>query len=263
MTPVINQRIVIACALCAAAVASCAKPTSSTQAPPESPREPARTTEPIAPPVVEAPQRGGLTELAPGLRIDASAGIVEFDGRVSPMITGAVHGRDRFLLEQFVCLAGTKDHESVVVTDVKPSAIHAALLAAGATAGSPVTWVTEADAIRVVPPSGTPVTVELVVGDGGPQDARVWVVDADSGEPLTGGGWVFAGSTVKPSRDGVFYEADAAGTLIGLAGFGSETIAWIDPISDQEEEGDLRWVAADAARAHAGKSVRVRITVVR
>lgn len=262
MTPVINQRIVITCALCAAVVASCAEPTTSTTAPPESSREPARITE-VNAPSAEAPQSDGLTELAPGLRIDASAGIVEFDGRVSPMITGAVHGRDRFLLEQFVCLAGTKDHESVVVTDVKPSAIHAALLAAGATAGKPVTWVTDADAIRVVPPTGTAVLVEFLVGDGGPQDARAWVVDADSGEPLTGGGWVFAGSTVKPSRDGVFYEADAAGTLVGLAGFGSETIAWIDPISDQEEEGDLRWVASDAAMAHAGEAVRVRVTIAK
>ena len=262
MTPVINQRIVIACALSAAAVASCAAPTASTPAAPESPREPARTTETSAP-SADAPPSGGLTELAPGLRIDASAGIVEFDGRVSPMITGGVHGRDRFLLEQFVCLAGTKDHESVVVTDVRPSAIHAALLAAGATAGKPVTWVTEADAIRVVPPGGTAVVVEFLVGEGGPEDARAWVVDADTGAPLAGGGWVFAGSTMKPARDGVFYEADAAGTVVGLAGFGSETIAWIDPISDQEEEGDLRWVASHAARAHAGEAVKVRVTVAK
>jgi hypothetical protein len=204
-----------------------------------------------------------MVEIAPGVRLDASRRIVEFDARVSPMIIGGAHGRDRFLLEQFVCLAGTKDHESVVVTDVKPSVIHAALLAAGATPGAPVTWIDEADTVRIVPPSGSPVRIEFVLASGAIIDPRAWVIDAESGEPLDGarGGWVFAGSTMQPSRGTMFYEADAAGTVIGLAGFGSETIAWTTPISDQEEEGELRWIAAEGAMPPGDTPVRVRVIV--
>jgi hypothetical protein len=210
-----------------------------------------------------------MVELAPGVRLDASRRMVEFDARVSPMIIGGAHGRDRFLLEQFVCLAGTKDHESLVVTDVKPSVIHAALLAAGAVPGAPVTWIDEADTVRIVPPSGSPVRIEFVLANGAVIDPRLWVIDAESGEPLADGisksggvsGWVFAGSTLQPSRGTMFYEADAAGTLIGLAGFGSETIAWTTPISDQEEEGELRWIAAERTMPPGDTPVRVRVIV--
>jgi hypothetical protein len=61
----------------------------------------------------------------------------------------------------------------------------------------------------------------------------------------------------------MFYEADAAGTVIGLAGFGSETIAWTTPISDQEEEGELRWIAAEGVMPPGDTPVRVRVIVER
>jgi len=221
----------------------------------------ARAEDPESP--VDAPKDDASTliTISEGLRLDAAAGIVEFDAKVSPMILSGAHGRDEFLLEQFVCTAGTKDHESLVITTVKPSAIHAALLAAGAVPGKPVTWVTEGDTITRVPPSGAPVKIEFLVGDGPAIDPRAWVTDTKAHAALTGGGWVFAGSTEKLSRGTPFYEADAAGTLIGLAGFGSETIAWTTPISDQEEEGELHWIANRAALPPGDTPVKVRITV--
>ena len=217
-------------------------------------------------PAPEAAPKGddvALITLSEGLRLDAALGIVEFDARVSPMILTGAHGRDHFLLEQFVCTAGTKDHESLIVTAVKPSAIHAALLAAGGEPGAPVTWVLEGEAPRAVPPHGTALKVEFYVENDTAIDPRTWVIDSETKEPLTDGGWVFAGSTQKTSRGTPFYEADAAGTLIGLAGFGSETIAWSTPISDQEEEGELRWIANREVIPQGDTPVRVRVTVVK
>jgi hypothetical protein len=204
-----------------------------------------------------------LVTISEGLRIDAPKGIVEFDGRISPMILTGAHGRGHFLLEQFVCAAGTKDHESLIVTAVKPSAIHAALLAAGGEPGAPVTWVLKGDTPTPVPPHGTALTVEFYVENDTAIDPRTWVIDAETKAQLTGGGWVFAGSTQKTARGTPFYEADAAGTLVGLAGFGSETIAWSEPISDQEDAGELKWVANREVIPAGDTPVRVRVTVVK
>lgn len=239
---------------------SCARERAA-DAPPAEP-EPHPQAEPET---SERPAPSSMREVSPGLWLDAERGVVEFAGRISPMIAGGVHGRSRFLLEQFVCLAGTKDHESLVVTDVQPSAIHAALLAAGAEPGRPATWVTEGQLIRMVAPTGAAVRVEFVASDGSLIDPRAWVADAETGAPMPRGegGWVFAGSTIKSSRGSEFYEADAAGTIVGLAGFGSETIAWTEAISDQEEAGELRWVAGEYPMAHPEEPVRVRVLTIR
>ncbi|MEM7558209.1 MAG: YdjY domain-containing protein, partial [Planctomycetota bacterium] len=43
-------------------------------------------------------------------------------------------------LEMFACLAGTKEHESVVAVFSKAFIVHAGLLAVGAKTGNPVQW---------------------------------------------------------------------------------------------------------------------------
>lgn len=208
---------------------------------------------------------GGLVAVFPGVMVDREARTVEVQGFISELVSQPVHGRV-FYLEQFVCKQGTKDHESPVVTKAEPSNVHAALLLIGLEPGSPVTW---NEAGEPSPPTGDAVRVSFVV-NGRPISPWSWAIDRRSGlaAPVRGpagpdgttGRWVFAGSTEQSSRGRLFYEADAAGTLIGLASFGSETIAWSQPVSHEEAAGELRWIADEAAMPGPGEPVTIRIS---
>src|SRR5262249_45456138 len=63
-------------------------------------------------------------------------------------------------LELFLCRKHTKEHEAIVSADVDARKIHAALNAAGATEGSPVTFVPE-----YRPASGTTIKVSVQYKD--------------------------------------------------------------------------------------------------
>jgi len=89
--------------------------------------------DPFAVPAPEKPAVEGKAEEIPGLKrltapkeaglwIDAKNKLVVFDGEV--VIREG-------LLEMFACPKGTKEHESVVVTGVKPSFVNGALIALG------------------------------------------------------------------------------------------------------------------------------------
>jgi hypothetical protein len=203
----------------------------------------------------------------PGIRIDTALRVVEFEARVSPLIDPS--GEDTtFYLEQIVCLAGTKDHESLLITDVRPSHVHAALLLIGLEPGSPVTWTYPGGTPTMRAPTGPTLTVELFVTEDEdrttPLPPTQWAIERDSGRPFAAGGtWVFAGSTERSTAGRTFYEADAAGTLLGLASFGSETIAYSAPISHEEADGQLRWIADEGAMPETGTRVVVRLSPAR
>ena len=80
--------------------------------------------------------------------------VVDGDDR-SLWLRGRVVLRDN-LLEMFVCRSRTKEHESIVATDVPATAVHAGLLAVGLTPGKPVRFEP-----TYQPPSGD--EVEIVV----------------------------------------------------------------------------------------------------
>ena len=84
---------------------------------------------------------------------------VEFDGTVP--IDCHDPRTPRVYLEVAVCTPDTKEHEALVVTRVKPSDVHAALLAAGLEAGEPGTWTWENKKLVAHPPKGGPVEVVL------------------------------------------------------------------------------------------------------
>ncbi|MEO1128572.1 MAG: YdjY domain-containing protein [Planctomycetota bacterium] len=199
----------------------------------------------------------------PGIRIDTARQVVEFEARVSPLIDPS--GEDTtFYLEQIVCLAGTKDHESLLITDVRPSHVHASLLLIGLEPGAPVTWAYPGGTPTMQAPTGPTLSVELFVTDDEdrttPLPPTHWAVERETGRPFdVGGTWVFAGSTERSTAGRTFYEADAAGTLLGLASFGSETIAFSAPISHEEDDGQLRWVADEAAMPAPDTRVVVRL----
>jgi hypothetical protein len=90
-------------------------------------------------------------------------------------------------LELFACLRGSKEHESVVVVDVKAYVVHAGLLVAGATEGSPVQFDPQ-----FVPPRGTEIEVTVV-----------WEEEQGRRRQVRGQDWVHDVAETYATFDGV------------------------------------------------------------
>jgi hypothetical protein len=216
------------------------------------------------------------TDLGPGVRMDRAAGVVEFEGVVP---TDPHDPRTpRVYLELIVTGPDSREHESLVMTRVKPSLIHAALLALGAEPGAPaVVRPGDDGTAERVEATGTPVRVELVVGAGAGEvvwDPAGWVVRAgDEGkaedddavrtlaDEAAWGGFVFAGSRVvtRDERVGPVYDADGTGVVIGLASFGSAVVDARWAVSPDSVVDAPAWVMWAARVPKAGTPVRVRV----
>jgi hypothetical protein len=152
-------------------------------------------------------------------------------------------------LEQVACLVGTREHESLLVVETKPSEVHAGLLLLGLEPGQPGRWRYEDGAVRSEVPSGP--AIELLVrwrDDEGEHERPLveWVRGADGRSfPAE---WVFAGSVFAPhppswKEPGQYYVADITGSLVGLVTFGDETIAARAVIPDLIDIEAANWQA--------------------
>lgn len=201
----------------------------------------------------------------PHITIDRDARVVEFEARVSPLVHASDERDDEFPLEQFVCIPDTKEHESLLVTDALPSHIHAALLLIGLEPGSPTTWRRGEGEVVVTPPTGPEVTVEFVFEDEGKVHTVspvAWVRSIEGDDELPALSFVFAGSVIRQMNERDRYEADTAGTVVGLASFGTEVLAWPELVSHEFDDGDLVWYADLDVVPPNGTPVTVRITPV-
>jgi len=143
-------------------------------------------------------------------------------------------------LEMFACLAGTKEHESVVTVDVKAFAVHAALLALGATPGTSVVFHPE-----YKPATGPEIEVTVVWKDDKGQQhsarAQEWIRNQKTGKAMEHP-WVFAGS--RFFEDEVtkqkIYMAEG-GDFICVSNFPS---AMLDlPVASPQDNADLLFEA--------------------
>lgn len=143
-------------------------------------------------------------------------------------------------LEMFACLAGTKEHESIVTVDVKAFAVHAALLALGATPGTSVVFHPE-----YKPATGPEIEVTVVWKDekGKQHSARAqeWIRNQKTGKAMEHA-WVFAGS--RFFEDEVtkqkIYMAEG-GDFICVSNFPS---AMLDlPVASPQDNADLLFEA--------------------
>lgn len=194
-----------------------------------------------------------------GLRIDVDERVVEFDGRV------ALDAHDPetplVFLELLVCAPDTREHEAVVVTDVKASVIHAALLAVGIEHGEPGRVVVSADGVERVVPTGDPVRVEFVVGEEtfAPRD---WV-GLEGGEAFDEAlSFVFAGSRMVERRGRSVYDAEGTGVIVGLTTFGSEVVALEEVVSPESTVDAPSFVVRTEMFPAFGQAVTVRLSVV-
>ncbi len=148
------------------------------------------------------------------------------------------------VLEHFMCLKGTKEHESILTTEAPPKLIHAGLLLAGATPGHPVRFEPKFE-----PPAGSEIAMEVEWEQAGQKkkaDARQWVKDSASGAELARN-WVFAGSELFPDRrtQKMIYAADD-GDLVTVANFASSIL-----------DLPYRSSASDADRSYVAHSDRI------
>jgi hypothetical protein len=239
---------------------------------PARPSQPTRHPQPAptpAAPRTDTPQPG-LRELFPGIRADLAARTVEFDGTVP--IDAHDPRAPRVYLEVTVCTPDTKEHEALVVAKVRPSDVHAALLAIGLKPGAPGSWEWKDQKLIALPPSGDPVRITFITtapdGTKKEEPATDWIVHADTGAPFVApgaqdAGFLFAGSIMRTRQGQEVYDANGTGTLIGLCTFGAETIAWGRLISPDSETEEPVWIADAAHVPPAGTPVTVRIAPAR
>ena len=242
--------------------------------PPSPPAAPATLTAavPPVPPITPAPAGLKFTELVPGVRVDRDARVVEFDGTVpvdchdpqTPLV----------FLEVLCCSPDTYEHEALVVTKVAPSNIHAALLLIGLEPGAPGMLDFRGKELKVVPPTGSPVALEFIWrGPDGIEHTDTpadWIVNVANQTAFPASidnvsAWKFAGSRMVSRRDRAsgqmreVYDADGAGSIIGLTTFGSEVIAFARVLSPEEAITPAEWIANNKRVPNVKTPVKVRI----
>ncbi len=128
------------------------------------------------------------------------------------------------VLEEFMCLRGTKEHESILAADISAIMFHAALLASGAEPGHPAQF-DEKSGFK--PPTGQPlqILVEWKAKEGYERlSAKEWVRHVKSKKPMSAD-WVFAGSQwiVNPLTKQKYY-LGSDGDVISVANFAGSII---------------------------------------
>ncbi len=200
------------------------------------------------------------------VRVDRERGVVEFDGFVP---IDCHDPRTPYVwLEQMVCILDTKEHESLVVSLAKPSEIHAAMLLIGLEAGRPGSYRWDGERIVPIAPEGDGVEVVFVHEEEGREvvsNPTDWVVDTSLERTLSKQvgdrpAFVFSGSRFVSYNGPEVYDADFSGTLIGLATFGGETIAFCEVISHEAMYQEPEWLANCERVPEYGTGVRVRIS---
>ncbi len=166
---------------------------------------------------------------------------LETDGDQRRVLVKAVVCLRTGMLEQFMCRAMTKEHESILSADVDAKDIHTALLLAGGEPGSPVKFQP-----KYTPANGSVIKVFVQYEEKGKLikvAAQKWVKNFKTRKELTYD-WVFGGSYLArngfdPKAAPVYAAND--GDVICLANFDS---AMMDlPIASSASDADLDFEA--------------------
>lgn len=199
---------------------------------------------------------GRLPEDPEALVIDAERGWVRFLGIVP------IDASQRPMLEVVVCTPDTREHEAIVMTRVRPSSVHAALLALGAEPGTPGGEVWDGKTFRLTEPSGPRVRVRLASADRPHDwtDATDWFEPtrstvAPSAEEIT---WRFTGSAFDENA----YIADTDGVIVGLVNFRTEVVGMAPAISEIDAKRGFDFVPRPERVPAFGTRVIVELSLV-
>lgn len=186
----------------------------------------------------------------PGVKINLEERCVDVESRVC---------LKEGMLELIACTKDSKEHESIIMIEAKPSHVHTALLLLGAKPGNPAMQEAinpEMTRFRSTPPSGNPVDVFLVFknaeGKETEQAISEFIQEAgqdygtpapDTPEPkkkFPTHTFLFAGSILAGDGNGPRqYLCDVNGNVISLATFGDELLCL--PDVHDHSNGALVW----------------------
>jgi hypothetical protein len=178
----------------------------------------------------------------PGVKINVAEWSVDVDARVC-LVEG--------MLELIACTKDSKEHESIIRVEAKPSHIHTALLLMRAKPGHPAMHkAIDAEGTRFmpVPPSGGAVDVFLIVKNAEGKETEHpisdFIVKEDSQEEPAEDAkpvnfpthtFLFAGSVLNGEDKGPRnYVCDQSGNVISIATFGDELLC-LPGIHDQAD----------------------------
>ncbi len=157
-------------------------------------------------------------------------------------------------LEMFACPKGTKEHESIVSVNCQTKFVHAALLAVGAKAGTPVVFDPEYS-----PPTGTPIDVFVLWVDteGKIHQVRAqnWIRQENTGKEMSFD-FVFAGSGfAKDETTGEEYYYGDSGDFICVSNFPTATLDI--PVVSSKSNQSLMFLAWTDRIPKRGTKVRL------
>lgn len=170
----------------------------------------------------------------PHIRINRDKRWVDFDAKVVL--------RDGKWIELLVCTPGSREYESILTTEAKPSHLHLALLILGQTPGSPMTWERKQDDVLPVAPKGPLIEISIhYLKDGKPFEipAGQWVMDQTLNAPLPSSTWLFAGSKFMAVDGHPVYTADVNGSCISLVNFGDDLLTRPTSQTNHTDGGEL------------------------
>jgi len=209
--------------------------------------------------------RENIIDVFPGVRAAPDGRLVEIDAVTTVFFDSFEEGE--IFLELIACSPNSKEHETLLICEARASQIHAAMLLAGFTPGTPAVWGRENGRVVVEPPTGDRLDVRIVYHDTTGTAVSVppheWIVNSQTGERPPDNGFVFAGSRIVVREGETRYDADFTGTLIGLASFGGELIAYPEPISPDSAIDEPVWIANQRTVPAGDVPVIVRITAKR
>lgn len=205
----------------------------------------------------------------PGVKINLEEWCVDVDATVC---------LDVGLLELVACTKDTKEHESILRVDAKPSHVHTALLLIGARNGSPAMQQAidkEMTRFRHIMPSGSPIDVYVRWKDEKGKIKEVpindLIIEAEDYEVVIGPDdekkklqkfptktFLFAGSMLIPSKEGPKrYLCDETGNVISISTFGDELLCL--PEIMMHMNGSLSWEANPETLPPVDTKVTIRL----
>lgn len=219
------------------------------------------------PPAVDVGNRDELK--LPGIKVYTKERYIDVEATVC-LTSG--------FLELIACTKDSKEHESIIAVNAKPSHIHAALLLLRAKPGSPAMSRQLEDGRWLdTPPSGSDVDVSLVITDekGGQKEFPISeFIERGQGEDVYGpdavkktaeekgkfptSTFLFAGSQLYKTEDGTArYLSDETGNVISLSTFGDELLCL--PGKHSQDNGSLSWEINSTHLPALGTKVLLRL----
>ncbi len=170
-----------------------------------------------------------LQDFAPGIRINWMEKEVEVDSHVVLR---------QGMLELFACSPRTREHESILCIDARPTQVFQAMGLIGLESGHPPNW--DSKKQRTIPPVGQKLILRVRYEQSGKtrtDDIFNWLWDDRNDRPVPRPTWLFCGSVVDANGT---LAAEYEGTVVSVVDFYSSLISLSESYSSSNDELWLR-----------------------